>query len=153
MSCRSGPRKASTPDSIASVDVRSLHHVAVAVPDLDAAIGTYQRLFGAEVEVRDRMEEQGVEAVYLRVGGARVELLAPLGPDSSVERFLDRRGPGLHHLAVAVPDVAGALEELAAAGAEVVDSEPRRGLGGSLVGFIHPDSLHGVLAEVVSTNG
>jgi methylmalonyl-CoA/ethylmalonyl-CoA epimerase len=135
------------------VDVRSLHHVAVAVADLDAAIGTYQRLFGAEIEVRERMEHEGVEAAYLRLGGARVELLAPLGPDSSVGRFLERRGPGLHHLAVDVPDVTAALGELAAAGADVVDSEPRLGLDGSLVGFVHPDSLHGVLAEVVSTNG
>ena len=135
------------------MDVRSLHHVAVAVADLDAAIGTYQRLFGAEIEVRDRLQDEGVEAAYLRLGDARVELLAPLGPDSTVGRFLERRGPGLHHLAVAVPDVTAALGELAAAGAEVVDSGPRPGLGGGVVGFVHPDSLHGVLAEVVSTNG
>jgi methylmalonyl-CoA/ethylmalonyl-CoA epimerase len=135
------------------VDVRSLHHVALAVEDLDEAIETYRRLFGAVVELRGVMEEQGVEAAYLRVGGGRVELVAPLGPDTTVGRFLERRGPGMHHVAFEVPDAGAAVGELAAAGASVIDLEPRDGLGGHRVAFVHPESLHGVLAEVVEIHG
>jgi len=131
------------------VDVRSVHHVAFAVEDLDAAVETYRSLFGADVEVRGRLEQQGVEAVYLRLGTGRVELVAPLGPDTHVGRFLASRGPGMHHVGIAVDDVAAAVGELAAQGLEVIDPEPRPGLGGHLVSFVHPHSLHGVLAEVV----
>ena len=131
------------------MDVRSVHHVAFAVEDLDAAVETYRSLFGAEVEVRGRLEQQGVEAVYLRLGTGRVELVAPLGADTHVGRFLASRGPGMHHVGIAVDDVAAAVGELAAQGVEVIDLEPRPGLGGHLVSFVHPHSLHGVLAEVV----
>jgi methylmalonyl-CoA/ethylmalonyl-CoA epimerase len=133
------------------VDVRSVHHVAFAVEDLDEAVETYRSLFGAEVEERDNLEEQGVEAVYLRLGSGRIELVAPLGADTPVGRFLERRGPGMHHVGIAVSDVAAAVSELAAKGAEVIDPEPRPGLGGHVVSFVHPQSLHGVLAEVVGT--
>jgi methylmalonyl-CoA epimerase len=131
------------------VDVRSVHHVAFAVEDLDAAVETYRSLFGADVEVRGRLEQLGVEAVYLRLGTGRVELVAPLGPDTHVGRFLASRGPGMHHVGIAVDDVAVAVGELAAQGVQVIDPEPRPGLGGHLVSFVHPHSLHGVLAEVV----
>ena len=131
------------------MDVRSVHHVAFAVEDLDAAVETYRSLFGAEVEVRGRLEQQGVEAVYLRLGSGRVELVAPLGADTHVGRFLVSRGPRMHHVGIAVDDVAAAVGELAAQGVEVIDPEPRPGLGGHLVSFVHPHSLHGVLAEVV----
>jgi methylmalonyl-CoA/ethylmalonyl-CoA epimerase len=131
------------------VEVRGVHHVAMAVEDLDEAVATYQRLFGARVELRGRMDEQGVEAVYLQVGGGRVELVSALSEDTPVGRFLAKRGPGMHHVAFEVPDVAVAMGELAANGAEVIDPEPRSGLGGHEVSFMHPDSLHGVLAEVI----
>jgi methylmalonyl-CoA epimerase len=131
------------------VDVRSVHHVAFAVQDLDEAVGTYQRLFGAEVELRGRMEDQGVEAAYLRVGSGRVELMSALAEDTPVGRFLAKRGPGMHHVAYEVPDVATAVRELAAAGADVIDPEPRTGLDGHDVSFVHPDSVHGVLVEVI----
>jgi methylmalonyl-CoA/ethylmalonyl-CoA epimerase len=131
------------------VEVRDVHHVAMAVEDLDEAVATYERLFGARVELRGRMDEQGVEAVYLQVGRGRVELLSALSEDTPVGRFLAKRGPGMHHVAFEVPDVAVALDELAANGVEVIDSEPRNGLGGHEVSFVHPDSLHGVLAEVI----
>jgi methylmalonyl-CoA/ethylmalonyl-CoA epimerase len=131
------------------VDVRSVHHVAFAVEDLEEAVETYRRLFGAEVELRGRLEDQGVEAVYLRVGSGRVELVSPLAEDTHVGRFLARRGPGMHHVGFAVADVQEAVDELAANGAEVIDPDPRPGLGGHLVSFVHPQSLHGVLAEVV----
>jgi methylmalonyl-CoA/ethylmalonyl-CoA epimerase len=131
------------------VEVRSVHHVAFAVEDLDEAVGTYQRLFGARIEVRGRMEEQGVEAAYLRIGDGRVELVSPLGEDTPVGRFLAKRGPGMHHVAYQVADVAAALRSLVSEGAEVIDPEPRPGLGGHEVSFVHPDSVYGVLVEVI----
>jgi len=127
-----------------------IHHVGIAVDDLDAAIDRYAALFGATVEHRDRVEDQGVEAASLRVGGSRVELLAPLAPDTPVGRFLAKRGPGMHHVAFAADDVAAELTRLKAAGAELVDEEPRRGLFGLQVAFVHPDATGGVLAEFVS---
>ena len=132
------------------MEVRAVHHVAMAVEDLDAAVATYERLFGARVELRGRMEDQGVEAVYMRVGDGRVELLSALGEDTPVGRFLAKRGPGMHHVAFEVEDVSAAIRGLTADGAEVIDVEPRDGLGGHEVSFVHPDSLHGVLAEVIS---
>ncbi len=135
------------------MDVRSLHHVAFAVEDLDEAIDTYRRLFGAEVELREANEDQGVEAAYLRIGDGRLELVAPLAADTHVGRFLEKRGPGMHHIALEVDDVAAAVRELGVAGATVIDAEPRRGVGGHLVAFVHPESLHGVLAEVITVDG
>ena len=131
------------------MEVRSVHHVAFAVADLEEAVQTYERLFGARVELRDRMEDQGVEAVYLRVGSGRVELVSALGEDTPVGRFLAKRGPGMHHVAYEVHDVAAAMRSLVAAGAELIDAEPRAGLGGREVSFVHPDSVYGVLVEVI----
>ena len=132
------------------MEVRSVHHVAFAVADLDEALETYQRLFGARVELRGRMDDQGVEAVYLRIGDGRVELMSALGEDTPVGRFLAKRGPGMHHVAYQVADVAAAVRSLRAEGVEVIDSDPRPGLGGHEVSFVHPDSVHGVLVEVIS---
>jgi methylmalonyl-CoA/ethylmalonyl-CoA epimerase len=132
------------------VEVRSVHHVAFAVADLDEALETYQRLFGARVELRGRMDDQGVEAAYLRIGDGRVELVSALGEDTPVGRFLAKRGPGMHHVAYEVADVGAALRSLRAEGVEVIDPEPRPGLGGHEVSFVHPDSVHGVLVEVIS---
>jgi methylmalonyl-CoA epimerase len=132
------------------VEARGIHHIGVAVADLDEAVETYARLFGGRVEHRARVEEQGVEAASLRVGDSRVELLAALGEDTPVGRFLARRGPGMHHVAYEVDDVRSALGELAAGGAELVDAEPRRGMFGLEVAFVQPESVHGVLTEVVS---
>jgi methylmalonyl-CoA/ethylmalonyl-CoA epimerase len=131
------------------VDARSVHHVAFAVEDLDEAVDTYERLFGARVELRGRMEEQGVEAAYLKVGSGRVELMSALEEDTPVGRFLAKRGPGMHHVAYEVPDVAAAVHELSALGVDVIDMEPRAGLDGQAVSFVHPDSVHGVLVEVI----
>src|SRR4051794_31069430 len=127
------------------MDVRSVHHVAFAVQDLDEAVGDYERLFGAEVELRGRMEDQGVEAAYLRVGSGRVELVSALGEDTPVGRFLEKRGPGMHHVAYEVADVAAAVGELEGLGVDVIDPVPRTGLDGRVVSFVHPDSVHGVL--------
>jgi methylmalonyl-CoA/ethylmalonyl-CoA epimerase len=132
------------------VDARGIHHLGVAVDDLDAALSTYARLFGAELEHRATVPAQGVHAAAVRVGAGRVELLQPLGEDTPVGRFLAGRGPGMHHVAYEVDDVVQALAGLSDAGVELIDEEPRQGLFGLEVAFIHPDSVHGVLSEVVS---
>ena len=130
--------------------LRGIHHLGVAVRDLDEAVDTYERLFGAEVEHRAQVDEQGVEAAAVLVGSGRVELLAPLDDETPVGRFLAKRGPGMHHVAYEVDDVRAELDRLAAQGAELIDAEPREGLFGLQVAFVHPDAVHGVLTEVVS---
>jgi methylmalonyl-CoA epimerase len=132
------------------VSLSGVHHVAFAVADLDEAIATYERLFDATVELRGEIEGQGVEAAYLRVGTGRVELLAATGEDTPVGRYLARRGPGMHHVAYEAEDLRTELRELAAAGAQLIDETPRPGLAGLETAFVHPDSAHGVLTEVVS---
>jgi methylmalonyl-CoA/ethylmalonyl-CoA epimerase len=129
--------------------VRGIHHLGVAVEDVDDAVSLFARLFGAELEQRERVDEQGVDAASLRVGDSRIELLAPLGPETPVGKFLVKRGPGMHHVAFEVDDVAGELARLAAAGAELIDERPRRGAFGLDVAFVHPDSTGGVLTELV----
>ncbi len=129
---------------------RAIHHLGVAVADLDEAVATYERLFGGEVEHRGRVPEQGVEAAAVRVGDGRVELLASLGEETAVGKFLARRGPGMHHVAYEVDDVEAELATLAAEGAELIDAEPREGFFGLQVAFVHPDSVHGVLSELVA---
>jgi methylmalonyl-CoA/ethylmalonyl-CoA epimerase len=132
------------------VVTRGIHHLGVAVTDLDEAVETYERLFGAALEHRSRVEDQGVEAAAVLVGSGRVELLAPLGEETPVGKFLAKRGPGMHHVAYEVDDVRSALASLEADGAELIDPEPREGLFGLQVAFVHPDAVHGVLSEVVS---
>jgi methylmalonyl-CoA/ethylmalonyl-CoA epimerase len=127
-----------------------IHHLGVAVADLDEAVDTYTRLFGAELEHRDRVADQGVEAASLRVGAGRVELLSALGPETPVGKFLAKRGPGMHHVAFEVEDVGAELDRLAADGAQLIDEQPRQGLFGLQVAFVHPESTGGVLAELVS---
>ena len=128
---------------------RSIHHVGVAVDDLDGAIDTYARLFGGTLEHRERVEEQGVEAASIRVGESRVELLGALGEDTPVGRFLAKRGPGMHHIAIEVADIHASLAELQNKGARLIDETPRVGAGGCLVAFVHPSSVNGVLLELV----
>jgi methylmalonyl-CoA/ethylmalonyl-CoA epimerase len=132
------------------VEARGIHHVGVAVADLDEAVRTYERLFGGRLEHRARVEDQGVEAASMRVGDSRVELLAALGDDTPVGKFIANRGPGMHHLAYEVDDVAAALADLTEQGAELIDAAPREGLFGLEVAFVHPDSVHGILSEVVA---
>jgi methylmalonyl-CoA/ethylmalonyl-CoA epimerase len=128
----------------------SVHHVGLAVENLDGALDTYERFFGARLEQRSRVEEQGVEAASIRVGESRLELLGALGEDTPVGRFLAKRGPGMHHVAYEVDDIGAALAHLSEAGAELIDETPRRGMFGLEVAFVHPESVHGVLSEVVA---
>ena len=128
----------------------SVHHVGIAVDDLDGAIATYVALFGATLEARETVADQGVEAASLQVGASRIELLRPLGPETPVGKFLAKRGPGLHHVAFAVADVAGELERLRVDGVQLIDETPRVGLFGHEVAFVHPEATGGVLAEFVS---
>ena len=132
------------------MEPRGIHHLGVAVDDLDEAVGTYERLLGATLEHRAAVPDQGVEAASLRVGDSRVELLAALGDETPVGKFLAKRGPGMHHVAYEVDDVEAALGELAAGGAELIDTRPRHGLYGLQVAFVHPDAFQGVLSEIVS---
>ena len=127
-----------------------IHHIGIAVADLDEAVAAYRRLFGAELELREAVADQGVETALLRVGGGRVELLASLADDTPVGRFLERRGPGMHHVAFEVDDVGDELARLAAEGAELIDERPRRGLLGLEIAFVHPNATGGVLAELVA---
>jgi methylmalonyl-CoA/ethylmalonyl-CoA epimerase len=132
------------------VGAKGIHHLGVAVVDLDEAVETYRRLFGAELELRETVDEQGVETALLRVGDGRIELLSSIEPDSPVGRFLDRRGPGMHHVAFEVEDVGSELRRLENEGAELIDVEPRRGLQGLEIAFVHPHATGGVLAELVA---
>jgi len=131
------------------VSAQEIHHIGHAVEDLDPVIETYRRLFGGELEHRELMPEQGVEAATMLMGSARIELLRPLGDDTPVGKFLANRGPGMHHVALRVDDIERALRDAAAAGAELIDEMPRVGLFGLRVAFIHPHSVDGVLVELV----
>jgi methylmalonyl-CoA epimerase len=126
-----------------------IDHVGVAVDDLAAAISLYEGSLGMPVVHRETVESQGVEAVLLDVGDAHVELLRPLGPETAVGRFLEKRGPGLHHVAYSVADIDAALAELSERGVELIDAEPRVGIRDSRVAFCHPKSTGGVLTEIV----
>ena len=126
-----------------------IHHVGIAVDDLEAAIARWSTLFGATLEHREQVEDQGVEAASLRIGSSRIELLAPLAEDTPVGRFLAKRGPGVHHVAFETADVGAELARLKADGVELIDETPRRGMFGLQVGFVHPEATGGVLAEFV----
>ena len=126
-----------------------IDHIGVATDDLDGAIALYEGTLGMPIAHRETVESQGVEAVLLDIGDGHVELLRPLGPDTAVGKYLERRGPGLHHVAYAVDDIEGVLGKLQEAGIELIDSEPRVGIRDSRVAFVHPKSTGGVLTEIV----
>ena len=130
--------------------VRGIHHLGVAVADLDEALATYSALFGARVEHRSTVPDQGVDAMSLLVGADRIELVSPTDADTPVGRFLASHGPGMHHVAYEVDDLPGELARLEGEGAELIDASPRQGLFGMQVAFVHPESAHGVLSELVA---
>ena len=133
------------------MQAKGIHHLGVAVEDLDEAVETYRSVFGAELEHRETVPAQGVEAAAVRVGASRVELLRALGDDTPVGKFLANRGPGMHHVAYEVADLRGELRQLAEQGVELIDEEPHEGLFGLEVAFVHPHATHGVLAELVAS--
>ncbi len=127
----------------------AIDHTGIAVARLDEAIPFYHDVLGLSVVHREALAEQGVDAAILEVGDSHVELIAPLSAESSVARFLDRHGPGLHHLAYRVRDIDAAIAALRDAGARLIDSQPRIGVRGSRVAFVHPSATGGVLTEIV----
>jgi methylmalonyl-CoA/ethylmalonyl-CoA epimerase len=126
-----------------------IDHIGVAVEEIEPALELYRDSFELHVAHREVVEEQGVEAVLLDVGENHVELLAPLGPDTPVGKFLASKGPGMHHVAYQVTDIDATLEALTQAGMRLIDEQPRTGIRGSRVAFMHPRSTAGVLTEIV----
>jgi methylmalonyl-CoA/ethylmalonyl-CoA epimerase len=126
-----------------------IDHIGVAVEDIDAAAALYRDRLGMREQHRETVEEQGVHALLLEIGDAHVELISPIGPDGAVARFLERSGPGLHHVAYRTDDIDAAIKGLVAAGLRMIDEEPRIGIRGSRVAFVHPKSTGGVLTEIV----
>ena len=126
-----------------------IEHIGIATPRLDDALRFWSDALGLEVTHREEIAEQGVRVAMLPVGEPRIELLEPTGPTSPVARFLEKRGAGIHHIAVRVEDIRASLARLKAQGARLIDEEPRIGAGGCLVAFIHPSTAGGVLLELV----
>ena len=126
-----------------------LDHVAVAVEDLDKAAKAYVEGLGLTLGGVEKVEGQGARVGFFDMGGPRIELVEPLGPDTPLGKFLQKRGPGLHHIALKVDDIEGALKRLAAAGVRLIDERPREGAGGKKVAFVHPKALGGLLLELV----
>jgi methylmalonyl-CoA/ethylmalonyl-CoA epimerase len=126
-----------------------IDHIGVAVEDLDGAVKLYSESFGMREQHRETIEAFDVEAVLLEVGEGHVELLKPLSGESGIGKFLERNGPGLHHVAYQTSDIDSALEQVKAAGLDLIDKEPRTGIRGSRVAFLHPKSTGGVLTELV----
>ena len=131
---------------------QQIDHVAIAVTDLDSGIARYQELLGVSPSVRKRMEKDGIDAAMLDLGSTHVELIAPTGPESAISRFLEKHGEGMHHVAYRVDDIRAALAQLRGQGARLLDEEPRVGVMGHLVAFIHPQSAGGVLTELVEAH-
>ena len=126
-----------------------IDHIGVAVEDLDDSLALYEGKLKLELQHREVVEDQGVDAALLGVGEGHIELLAPLGPDTPIGKYLTRRGPGLHHVAYAVDDIDSTLAELKATGLRLIDEAPRTGIRDSRVAFVHPAALGGVLTEIV----
>ena len=132
---------------------RTLDHVGIAVASLDEAIPLWENLLSSKATGREVVDSQHVEVAFVGEGDARIELLAPTRPNSPVAQFIERRGPGIHHLAFRVPDLPAALDALAEQGYSLIDKTPRAGSHGHSIGFLHPRSLNGVLVELVEAPG
>ena len=130
-----------------------IEHVAIAVADLEAAVAHYETVWGLTVEHRERVEDQGVEEAMLPIGESYLQLLGATGPDTTVGKFIERRGEGLHHIAYEVDDLEAALAELKEKGVPLIDEAPRRGGRGHMVAFVHPKGNHGLLVELIQAPG
>ena len=124
-------------------------HIGIAVKSLTEAAAIYENALGLKVNAYDQVDEQGVRVAMLNIGESRIELLEPTGPESPIEKFMTKRGEGIHHIAITVDDIEKTLERLKAAGIRLVDNEPRRGAHNTRIAFVHPSSTHGVLLELV----
>lgn len=130
------------------IRVKKIDHIAICVKDVDGSLAAYKQVLGLEPDVREFVESQRTEAVLLRVGETSLELIAPRGNDG-LEKFLEKRGPGLHHIAVEVEGIEQALSTLKAQGVPLIDETPRKGARGHKVAFLHPKATGGVLVELV----
>ena len=126
-----------------------IEHIGIAVKSLAAAVKVYEQAIGLKVAGYDEVDEQGVRVAMLEIGESRIELLEPTRPDSPIEKFMNKRGEGIHHIAVRVDDIEESLQQLKAAGIRLIDETPKRGAHNTRVAFIHPASTHGVLMELV----
>jgi len=126
-----------------------IDHIGIAVKSLTEAAAIYENALGLKVNAYDQVDEQGVRVAMLNIGESRIELLEPTGPESPIEKFMTKRGEGIHHIAITVDDIEKTLERLKAAGIRLVDNEPRRGAHNTRIAFVHPSSTHGVLLELV----
>ena len=129
----------------------SIHHIAIVVRDLDAALALYRDTLGLEMTERRKAPEEGVEIAFLPAGDGDIELLCPMDAESGVARFLEKRGEGLHHVCLAVEDVEAAMERLRESGGQLLSEEPRVNEHGTRYVFVHPKSTHGVLLELYET--
>jgi methylmalonyl-CoA/ethylmalonyl-CoA epimerase len=129
--------------------LNKVEHIALAVADLDAAIDHYSKIWGLAVEHRERVEDQGVDEAMLAIGDTYLQLLGPTSPDSTVGKFIERRGEGLHHIAYEVDDLEATLAELKSKGVPLIDEAPRLGGRGHMVAFVHPKGNHGLLVELI----
>ena len=132
--------------------LKKVEHIAIAVEDIEAAIEHYSSVWGVEVEHRERVEDQGVDEAMLPIGDTYLQLLGATGPDTTVGKYLSRRGPGLHHIAIEVDDLEATLADLKAKGVRLIDEAPRRGGRGHMVAFVHPKGNQGVLVELVQAS-
>ena len=126
-----------------------IDHIGIAVKSLADAVKVYENALGLIVSGYDQVDEQGVRVAMLNIGESRIELLEPTGPQSPIEKFMTKRGEGIHHIAITVDNIEQTLNQLKAAGVRLVDNEPRRGAHNTRIAFIHPSSTHGVLLELV----
>lgn len=128
---------------------KRIHHIGIAVRNLDEALGRYKNQLGFEFEGREIVESENVDVAIFRIGESRIELLESIQPGTVVSKFIEKRGEGIHHIAVEVEDIESCLEELKSVGAPVIDEHPRIGAGGHKVAFIHPKGTAGVLLELI----
>jgi methylmalonyl-CoA/ethylmalonyl-CoA epimerase len=131
------------------LSMRRIDHIGIAVEDLEAALAPYVDGLGMEVDHVEEVPTERVKVAMLPIGDTKLELLEPKDPESAIAKFIERRGPGIHHIALAVEDVAASIESLKAAGVRLIDEEPRPGAGGTRVAFAHPKGFNGVLVELV----
>ena len=126
-----------------------IEHIALAVADIEAAIAHYRDIWGLEVSHREQVEDQGVDEAMLPLGESHLQLLGPTSPDTTVGKFIERRGEGLHHIAYEVDDLEATLDQLRAKGVPLIDERPRKGGRGHMVAFVHPKGNHGLLVELI----